>query len=210
MLAEVLERKLREIQAIDAPKVAPKIPQAVIFAPPVVTGPQAPSAKQIQYFQALVEGKQMTDAQRDGLKLEFPLLTKTTICHRIGQLVALPWTPRPVKTATPAPTFKLADGYYAVVDPLDSVLRFFQIRSPKRGKWVGFHFLSQVSGDNKFSVRDRAERDRIYAEIEKDPTEALKRFGKEIGQCGHCRKQLTDAESREFGIGPVCRKMLGL
>jgi hypothetical protein len=38
----------------------------------------------------------------------------------------------------------------------------------------------------------------------------LKRFGKEIGQCGHCRKQLTDEVSREFGIGPVCRKVMGV
>lgn len=75
---------------------------------------------------------------------------------------------------------------------------------------MGYTFVSQVSGENHFSIRDKAEREKILGEIAKNPLEALKRFGTEIGQCGHCRKQLTDAESRAFGIGPVCRKVLGV
>lgn len=30
------------------------------------------------------------------------------------------------------------------------------------------------------------------------------------GTCGRCGKQLTDAESIKKGLGPVCRKLLGL
>jgi hypothetical protein len=105
---------------------------------------------------------------------------------------------------------KIGQGYYAIVDPQDSVVKFFQVRTPNKGKWNGYVFLSQVSGDNHISVRDRNERDRIFAVIAIDPLEALKRFGQEIGQCGHCRKQLTDPESRAIGIGPVCRKDMGI
>lgn len=137
-------------------------------------------------------------------------------------LTELPWTPRqyvprpayqkygvgPRPAVSQAP--KIAQGYYAIVDPQDQVLKFYQVRVPSRGKWVGYTFVSQVSGDNKFSVRARQEREKILGEIAKNPLESLKRYGQEIGECGHCRKQLTDAESRLFGIGPVCRKKLGV
>ena len=118
--------------------------------------------------------------------------------------------PAPIVKSPIAPKVFIAQGYYAIVDAQDSVLKFYQVRTPNKGKWSGYVFLSQVSGDNHIGVCDRAERDRIYSIIAENPTEALKRFGKEIGQCGHCRKQLTDEVSREFGIGPVCRKALGL
>lgn len=31
-----------------------------------------------------------------------------------------------------------------------------------------------------------------------------------VGQCGYCGKKLTDAVSIEYGIGPQCRKKLGI
>lgn len=101
-------------------------------------------------------------------------------------------------------------GCYAIVDPLDNALKFYQVRCPSRGNWAGSTFVSQISGDNRFPIRDRQERLRVLVEIAKDATEALKRYGQEIGRCGHCKKQLTDAVSRQFGIGPVCRKALGI
>ena len=59
-------------------------------------------------------------------------------------------------------------------------------------------------------MRDRNECDVVYGEIAKDVTGSLKLYGQKIGRCGHCSKQLTDETSREFGIGPVCRKALGI
>jgi hypothetical protein len=37
---------------------------------------------------------------------------------------------------------------------------------------------------------------------------AAMRYGKELGRCGVCDMPLTNEESRELGIGPVCRAKL--
>ena len=222
MLAEVLERHLREIQAANAPKV----PQPVVFAPaspqvrlerglylgPPPSPADAPSVKQVEYFTMLMSRKQLPANLFDFYTLLSPNWDKRAMTSVIQYLVSLPWIPYTYATpkAPTLPADKVDQGYYAVNDPVDGVLRFYQVRAPKQGKWAGYHFLSQVSGDNKMSIRDKAERHRIFTEIAKDTLGALKRFGKEIGQCGHCRKQLTDEVSREFGIGPVCRKVMGV
>ncbi len=221
MLNEVLERCLREIQK----------PAPVVVQTPVVD-PLAATQKQIDYFKALVAGKELTDQQRTDFMTAMPNLNKRAMTQTIQWLIPLPWKaltpqfpPMPIVPG-PAPVIGLktqgpvwngrhvangiAQGYYAVVDPADQVLKFYQVRRPTQGKWTGYVFISQVSGDNKLPMRDPRERERIFTEIQKDVTEALKRFGQAIGQCGHCRKQLTDQVSRQFGIGPVCRKALGI
>lgn len=217
MLSEVLERHLREIQEQQKRVVQVAAPVAPIVSTPQPTMKFPPTAPQLKFFHALVEGKQLTDAQKAQLLSSLPSLDKRAITSTIQWLIGLPWKPRVwVPRSVPKPNLppnmqgKIKQGYYAIVDPQDSVLKFFQVRVPEKGKWYGYTFLSQVSGDNKLSVRDKNERTRIFAEIAKNPLEALKRFGQEIGQCGHCRKQLTDAESRLFGIGPICRGKLGV
>jgi hypothetical protein len=201
-LSEALERQLRKIQLPNAPPL------------PVVakTAENAPSDKQVSFFKDLVARKQLTDAQRTQLLSGLSVLDKQAISSTIQWLTALPWMPRLVQ----APTQQkqawgngIPQGCYAITNPTGN-LEFYKVSRPTEGKWVGYVFLSQLSGENHVPVRDRQMKDRVYAEIQKDVLGALKRFGKEIGQCGHCRKQLTDQESREFGIGPVCRKALGL
>jgi len=209
MISDILDKCLKELQA---EKMGPA-PAAGIPAP-TVYNPNAPTFKQIEYFKALVAGKQLTDDQRKRLLESLPLATKRSVTVSIQWLTGLPWTPRvfvprPVYSV-PVYVAKVDQGYYAIVDPADQVLKFYQVRVPKQGNWVGYVFVSQVSGENHLSIRSTKEREKILGEIAKNPVEALKRFGKEIGQCGHCRKQLTDEISREFGIGPVCRKALGL
>lgn len=216
MLSEVLDRCLKEVQAKQLQAETPQ-PQITVPAPTVSTQKNAPTPQQVNFFHTLVKGKQLTDTQRTHLLSSLPALDKRSISTTIQWLVGLPWiqrvwVPRPaVRPNSPvAPKLKIDQGYYAVVDPLDSTLKFYQVRTPKEGKWAGYVFLSQVSGDNKIPMKNKLDRDRIFAELVKNPLEALKRFGKEIGQCGHCRKQLTDEESRAFGIGPVCRGKLGV
>lgn len=44
----------------------------------------------------------------------------------------------------------------------------------------------------------------ILIKIAADPLTASITYGREFGQCGVCGRGLTNAESREAGIGPVC------
>lgn len=43
-----------------------------------------------------------------------------------------------------------------------------------------------------------------------DPLTAAIRYGKETGSCSCCGRELTNKESIELGIGPICREKFGL
>lgn len=45
---------------------------------------------------------------------------------------------------------------------------------------------------------------RALREIEADPVEAAKRYGKLSGRCSCCGRDLTDPASIEIGVGPIC------
>lgn len=217
MLSERLQANLQKLKSEMAPiapavTVATPIPgKIVVPTTPKVANP--PSDKQINYFLALVDKKQLDEAKRKQLRDAMPTFDKRQMMNLISWLTGLPWQPRPVTPQAPRTNFaniKIAAGCYAIVHPKENVLRFYEVSRPDEGRWAGYVFLSQLSGENHVPMRDRVERDLVYAEIGKDPIKALMRYGKEIGRCGHCNKQLTDAQSREIGIGPVCRKSLGL
>lgn len=213
MLREALARSLEKVKEEMNPV---PVPQAVAPAQAVVSNPNGPTQKQIDFFNALLSGKQMTDEQRERMVSAKAIMTRSSISSSIQWMVSLPWIPRaPNPVNGPAvvqhsQTVKIEEGSYAITHPLDNTLHFYEVRKPTEGKWAGFVFLSELSGENHIPMRDRGPRETVYAEIAKDVVGALKLYGQKIGRCGHCNKQLTDEVSREFGIGPVCRKGLGV
>lgn len=91
------------------------------------------------------------------------------------------WTPRP--------------GRYAVNLPASDKLRFFIVRK------VGG--LVEQAGPSYYRTSHRV-RQAAFEEIRKAPEEAMARYGRELGYCGKCGRELTDPLSRELGIGPKC------
>lgn len=76
----------------------------------------------------------------------------------------------------------------------------------------GRYWLRQLIGghDNPVRVRMSPEAQLAVArKIMADPKEAMLRYGRELGRCGHCFRTLTNDESRSLGIGPVCRRGKG-
>lgn len=108
------------------------------------------------------------------------------------------------------------DGRYALTFN-NGKTRFFKVNSPTKGRWAGYTFLSMLAANgghgieslDEFPVRDRAKRDAVMNLIAADPSAASMAFGKEIKACGVCGRALTDQDSRDAGIGPVCRGKLG-
>ena len=47
------------------------------------------------------------------------------------------------------------------------------------------------------------------AEVAKDPSAAARAYGLRTGQCSICGRELTNAESRARGIGPICAGRFG-
>lgn len=98
-------------------------------------------------------------------------------------------------------------GRYAV--ETENGLRFFRVDKPTEGRWAGYTFVKVQASDDFYPVRGQQEREAVLALIAWNPKEAMLRYGREIGSCGHCGRTLTNEESRRLGIGPVCRKGMG-
>jgi hypothetical protein len=78
---------------------------------------------------------------------------------------------------------------------------------PNEGPNGTRYFLRQVIGGHEAPVRVRMSPEAMISiarKIAVDPKAAMLRFGREIGECGHCGRVLTNDESRARGIGPVC------
>lgn len=122
--------------------------------------------------------------------------------------------PEPKKLAAPAATLPEVDsGRYAVLVPggypANETLKFFKVDRPTEGKWKGWTFLAVQASDDLFPIKNFQMKLEVLRLIAADPKAAMLRYGQEIGSCGHCGRTLTNEESRERGIGPVCAGKLG-
>lgn len=105
----------------------------------------------------------------------------------------------------------LVAARYALRDD-DGIVRFYQLDVGKHRAFKGNLFVAQLfgsPGDYRKEPRRGAAARTILDRINKNPEEAMALFGKESGYCGKCHSPLTNAESLERGIGPICARKLG-
>lgn len=101
------------------------------------------------------------------------------------------------------------EGRYAIPSRTGSNdLDFFKVEKPTEGKWAGYTFVRRVLGGHDDIRLDFGQ---SYAALDaisqvRDLREAMGRYGREIGVCGACGRELTDELSRQIGLGPVCRE----
>jgi hypothetical protein len=74
---------------------------------------------------------------------------------------------------------------------------------------AGQYFGKIVNGAFQRSAQCDAALEQRIIEAAADPYQAAVDFGKRFGKCSVCRRTLTDPESIELGIGPVCRVKMG-
>jgi len=75
----------------------------------------------------------------------------------------------------------------------------------------GDQFIGKIAG-GKFVASFEATQEQQAAVVAAmaDPLAAAVAFGRRTGQCSCCGRELTNAESVELGIGPICRERFGL
>ena len=140
-----------------------------------------------------------------------PGLNKTTASVAIDTVLTKIKTIRAANPTAGNGIAKLPDvpaGRYAV-DNDDGILRFYRVDRPTEGKWAGMTFVKVYASDETYPVKGES-RKTVLTKIAADPTAAMTRFGQEIGKCGRCGRTLTDPVSRDYGIGPDCREIMGL
>lgn len=97
---------------------------------------------------------------------------------------------------------QVPEGRYAV--DMGGKLRFYHVDKPTEGRWAGYVFVKVQASDDLHPVKRPDSLISIFRAILIDTTEAMARYGREIGRCGRCGRTLTDEVSRSRGIGPDC------
>lgn len=120
---------------------------------------------------------------------------------------------RALKAAAPAaqptttPATEIPAGRYAVVD---GEVKCYAVDYGKDGtKWAGFLFLNRISSDDRFAIRNPAEKARILTAIAADLEAASILAGHTLRQCRRCGRTLSDTKNPYFSValGPDCGAM---
>jgi hypothetical protein len=102
----------------------------------------------------------------------------------------------------------VAAGRYAVTGDNGQTL-FLKVDRPAEGPYAGQTFVRLQVSDEYRNVGNAARTTLLNKILAAGPKDAMLRYGRELGSCGHCGRTLTNEESREAGIGPVCRGKMG-
>lgn len=108
------------------------------------------------------------------------------------------------------PAAPVPDGRYAVYNDDQSVndIAFYKVDNVATGKWAGFTFVRQIVGPDEQRLSQRQGRAILAKIAAAGVTESFQLYGRSTQVCGVCGTNLTNKESREYGIGPVCREKL--
>jgi hypothetical protein len=112
----------------------------------------------------------------------------------------------------PYGTFKFAvmnDSGNLTFIRIDHVAEYDKFK--QKSRWYNWTFVKHILGGNENKMGAArpgqgyvGQWDNLVRKVLANPKEAMIRYGKEIGECGDCGRRLTNAASREMGIGPIC------
>ena len=135
---------------------------------------------------------------------------RRVVSDKIDELKAMPNARQDTPTASGGSLERhnVPAGRYAVTGNEGQTV-FVKVDRPTEGQWAGRIFVKIQAGDDMIRT-SRPQADALLGKIAADGNQAaMLRYGREIGACGHCGRTLTNEESREAGIGPVCRGKMG-
>jgi uncharacterized protein DUF6011 len=106
----------------------------------------------------------------------------------------------------------IPNGRYAFVNDAD-VVKFFRVTRVERGMGAEartFIRVAAMGSDTPYPIRDWMVRKAVLDKIrELGPLRCAQMYGRHLGHCGRCGRELTDETSRGIGIGPDCRTKEG-
>lgn len=161
---------------------------------------------QMKFLLNLIDGADLPDIAKKELRDECPTLSKAMASKKITALKKIQKPkqrkmPKPLETDVPA-------GHYAV--PVTDItddgheFKFYRVDKPTKGKWQGWTFVKQQSGDNHLRLKGDEATNALEAIATIGYLNAMQLYGSVIGKCAVCNRALTDDVSRERGVGPDC------
>lgn len=158
----------------------------------------------------LVGGDVVTVTKKDGTTVERVVgeVVKTRDGYDYATIVQVP---REVTVEVGVPTAQVPDGRYAVHNDDQSVndIAFYEVENVTEGKWAGWTFVRQIVGPSERKLSQKQGRAILAKVTALGLRESLQLFGQNTEKCGVCNRNLTNKESREYGIGPDCRAKHG-
>lgn len=175
------------------------------FTNETVSIPEAQATeKQKGFAQKLLRTRELHDKWSDTDEHTVDAMGKNTISRFISDMID-----QPVKKGE---TWILSHpevdaGRYALADPEDPEhITFLHIKdADDHGNPRRIYVLSGAPG--QFAVHRvwKSNQANSYMDrIAEDILGAYALFGQKVGQCGVCGSPLTDQDSRDRGIGPIC------
>lgn len=146
-----------------------------------------------------------------GQEFVWAPLTKAGATKLIDWLLDQPGPAKAERAAAPSqgdvPSAEVVPaGRYAIEteDGATNGLAFYKVDRPTEGKWAGRVFVKLMVSDEEQRMSWAATKSILAKIAQVGAAEASARYGHEIGECGVCGRTLTNDESRERGIGPIC------
>lgn len=124
----------------------------------------------------------------------------------IGKMIAKVDALRKAAPAQPTTgtAVSIPAGRYAVET---DEIRCYSVEYGKEGtRWAGFTFLNRISSDDRFPIRNPAEKARILDAIRADVDASAVLAALTLRQCRRCGRTLSDTKNPYFssGLGPDC------
>lgn len=158
----------------------------------------------------LVSGDVVTVTKKDDTTVERVVgeVVKTRDGYDYATIVQVP---REVTVEVKVPTAQVPDGRYAVYNDDQSVndIAFYLVENVTEGKWQGWTFVRQIVGGDEQKLSQKQGRTILAKIVALGVVESFQLYGRSTEVCGVCNTNLTNKESREYGIGPKCRKKFG-
>lgn len=187
-----------------------KMERDTFFAAPA-TGSATP--KQITLIESLLSERDLATEARPKFRArlvqlaadhrEVAELDRDKASNLITYLFGLP-----SNRSITASEVEVPAGHYAVEQ--DGGIVFLQVDRPTEGRWAGKVFVKLQHGDEYTNMGRDAGSTMLMRIISQGVKECSTRYGRELGRCGVCHRTLTNEESREAGIGPICAGKFGM
>jgi Family of unknown function (DUF6011) len=174
--------------------------RACYAAPPAEVIPMA-TERQVGYLQSLLDSRVKSDLLPDDL--DPTTLTKREASEAIDILLKQAYKPKRGWIPDDLP-----DGRYAILHPETQQPYFYRVATGKESGKRRCQRMVGAPGDFRYLSIRESEIKAVMDMIKQDPATHSQMFGILVGACGVCGSPLTDPDSIERGIGPICaRKM---
>lgn len=175
-----------------------------------MTNTYAATEKQVSYLESLLRDRDVDSEDADTMRTAINAGIDTKLASQfIGVCLKSPFkarNPNPGQFGNKHANAITEDGMYMIANGTIYKVQFNKAQGDGRRMYAKQLFVDNL-GDGTYKVRFEYVKGIVYSltPADKMSLEQAKEFGALYGTCCNCGRTLTNEESIELGIGPICR-----